>query len=64
MADFAAKPTVAHAAAVIGDIASAPEVVEFQLTRAALALVRNNKEMQFRLTGRYPDGTYFTNRDD
>lgn len=38
--------------------------LEFDVARPALGLLGNRREVQFRLTARYQDGSYFTNFDE
>ncbi len=41
-----------------------PGTFAFGISKAALGLIANGKVVQFRLTVRYPDGSYFTNFND
>ncbi len=41
-----------------------PGTFAFGISKAALELIANGKVVQFRLTVRYPDSSYFTNFND
>ena len=64
MADLTAKALIANAGTLIGSIGQAPRQVQFQLAPRAATQLANNKEMQFRFTAKYPDGSWYTNRND
>ena len=64
IADFNAPTPYTNIATYLGPMTAAPPVVQFQVKPSAAMMLKNNREMQFRLVARYPDGTYFTNHDD
>jgi len=48
----------------VGGLSSRPSALNFALTPAGLGLLGNKREVQFRLTTRFRDGSYYTNFDN
>lgn len=64
MGDLTARPLIARAGTLIGNIGPTPNQVAFQLANSAVARLVNGAEVQFRFTARMADGSYYSNRDD
>ncbi len=48
----------------VGGLSSRPSALNFALTPVGLGLLGNKREVQFRLTTRFRDGSYYTNFDN